>query len=174
MKEIILIDNSLELHPPDEADVPAIVKALRDREIYERTIMIPFPYSEEDGKEFVALCSQKCVEIGRPMNWGIYKQEVGLIGMIGFNEATNTNAGVGYWLAKLYWGHGIMTQALEKVTELGFKEYGFHRLEMPIFSFNLASCRVAEKCGYHYEKDLPTAYQKDGKMIDAKLYAKKV
>lgn len=173
MKAAIPIDESIELRQPNDLDVPALVKALADREIYERTIMIPFPYSEKDGKEFVEICSQRCAEYGHPMDWGIYRQGAGLIGMIGFNEGSNTSIdaeGVGYWLAKPYWNQGIMTRALKKVTGLGFKEYGFKRLEMPIFSFNVASCRVAEKCGYRYEKDLPAAYKKDGKTIDTKLY----
>lgn len=171
--EIISIDDGLELRPPSESDVSAIVKALQEHQIYERTIMIPFPYSEKDGKEFVEICSQRCAEYGHPIDWGIYRRGAGLIGMIGFNEAPSASVdaeGVGYWLAKPYWNQGIMTRALKKVTELGFKEYGFKRLEMPIFSFNVASCRVAEKCGYRHEKDLPDAYKKDGKTIDAKLY----
>lgn len=173
MKAVILIDENIELRPPNASDVSALVKALADREIYERTIMIPFPYSEKDGNEFVEICSQRCFRYGRPMDWGIFKRGTGIIGMIGFIEPISIIAdtkGVGYWLAKSYWGHGIMTRVLKKVTDLGFKEYGFKRLEMPIFSFNIASCRVAEKCGYHFEKDLPAAYQKDGKTIDAKLY----
>ena len=36
---------------------------------------------------------------------------------------------------------------------------------------NKASCRVAEKCGYKFEKLVPAAYEKDGKKIDGKLYA---
>ncbi|MFA5160240.1 MAG: GNAT family N-acetyltransferase [Candidatus Omnitrophota bacterium] len=173
MKEIISIDGGFELHPPEESDVPAIVKALQNREIYERTIMIPFPYSEKDGREFVEICSQRFFQYSHPMDWGIYKLGTGLIGMIGFTDATSVIAdtkGVGYWLAKAYWGQGIMPQVLRKVTDMGFKQYGFKRLEMPIFSFNNASCRVAEKCGYRFEKDLPAAYQKGGKTIDAKLY----
>lgn len=161
------------MRPPNESDVSAIVSALQDREIYERTIMIPFPYGENDGKGFVELCSERCVQYGHSLDWGIYKQEAGLIGMIGFNGAPKASADaerVGYWLAKPYWNQGIMTRVLKKVTEMGFKEYGFKRLEMPIFSFNVASCRVAEKCGYRHEKDLPAAYEKDGQLVDAKLY----
>jgi len=174
MKEIISIDGGLELRPPNASDVSAIVSALQEREIYERTIMIPFPYGENDGKGFVELCSEKRARHGHPLDWGIHKQGAGLIGMIGFNEAPSASSGaegVGYWLAKPYWSQGIMTRVLKKVTELGFKEYRLKRLEMPIFSFNVASCRVAEKCGYRYEKDLPAAYKKDGRSINAKLYA---
>ena len=173
MKEIIPIDEEIELGFPSLKDVPALVRRLEDREIYERTIMIPFPYSEKDGNEFIELCSQRRVEFGHAMDWGIYKKNEGLIGMIGFygkSKETPEVDGVGYWLAKLYWNQGIMTKVLGKITKLGFEKYGFKRLEMPIFSLNQASCRVAEKCGYRYEKDLPAAYQKDEKSIDARLY----
>ncbi len=64
-----------------------------------------------------------------------------------------------------------MTKVLKLITERGFKEYKLKRIEMNIFSTNKASCRVAEKCGYKFEKLIPAAYEKDGKKIDTKLYA---
>ena len=173
MKEIIPIDEEIELGFPSLNDVPALVRALEDHEIHERTILIPFPYSKKDGKAFVEICSHRRAEFGHALDWGIYKENEGLIGMIGFygkSKETPGVDGIGYWLAKPYWNQGIMTKVLGKVTRLGFERYGFKRLEMPIFSLNQASCRVAEKCGYRHEKDLPAACQKDGKAIDAKLY----
>ncbi len=173
MRETIAVNEGIFLRPPVNSDVPCLVGALKEREIYERTIMIPYPYTEEDGRGFIELTSKRLDEFGHAMDWGIYKKNEGLIGMIGFygkSKETPDVDGIGYWLAKPYWNQGIMAQVLKKITELGFEKYGFKRLEMPIFSSNQASCRVAEKCGYRHEKDLPAACQKDGKAIDAKLY----
>jgi [ribosomal protein S5]-alanine N-acetyltransferase len=173
LRETIAINENVYLCPPVDSDIPNFVSALKEREIYERTIMIPYPYTEEDGRGFVELTSKRRDEFGHAMDWGIYKKNEGLIGMIGFygkSKETPEVDGIGYWLAKPYWNQGIMTMALGKITKLGFEKYGFKRLEMPIFSLNRASCRVAEKCGYHFEKDLPAACQKDGKSIDARLY----
>lgn len=172
-RETIPIDKEIFLLFPLESDIPNIVTALQDREIYENTVMIPYPYTEEDGKKFIEFCDEKRKDFGRTMEWGIHKNKQGLIGMIGFHGRSKDNPEVeevGYWLAKPYWNQGIMTKVLKKITEFGFEKYGFKRLEMPIFSFNKASIRVAEKCGYHHEKDLHNAYQKDGKSIDAKLF----
>ncbi|MEI8345458.1 MAG: GNAT family protein, partial [Candidatus Omnitrophota bacterium] len=70
-----------------------------------------------------------------------------------------------------YWNQGIMTKVLMKVTDKGLKEYGFKRIEMCVFASNDASCRVAEKCDYKFERIVPCAHQKAGRSIDAKLYA---
>ena len=40
-----------------------------------------------------------------------------------------------------------------------------------IIHTNKASIRVAEKCGYKFEKNVPAVYEKDDKKINAKLYA---
>ena len=64
-----------------------------------------------------------------------------------------------------------MTRVVRKLTEHAFREFKYHRIEMNIFAFNDASCRVAEKAGYRFEKLVPGVCQKDGKTIDSKLYA---
>ena len=173
-KERIWIDEETYLLPPTESCIPTIVKLLQDKEIYDRTLQIPYPYTEKDGKKFVKSVWDRKAEFKHTMEWGIYKTREGLIGMIGFIGKSKDNPEfeeLGYWLGKPYWRQGIMTKALKKLTEHGFNEYKFKRLEMRIFSFNEASCRLAEKCGYKFEKLIPAAYQKDGKSIDAKLYA---
>jgi RimJ/RimL family protein N-acetyltransferase len=40
-----------------------------------------------------------------------------------------------------------------------------------VFAFNTASARVLEKCGFVQEGHLRNHHQKDGNLIDARLYA---
>ncbi len=173
-RETIPVDSEIFLFPPQEADIPRFVEFLREREIYERTIAIPYPYTDADGKKFIELVDEKRKEFGHSMDWGIRNTKAELIGMIGFQGKSKKDSGkeeVGFWLGKPYWGKGIMTKVIKKLTEHAFREFKYQRIEINIFSFNDASCCVAEKCGYRFEKLVPEAYQKDGKAIDAKLYA---
>ena len=45
------------------------------------------------------------------------------------------------------------------------------RIEAPIFSSNKGSEKVLEKNGFQFEGNLIKAYFKEGKYIDAKMYA---
>lgn len=39
------------------------------------------------------------------------------------------------------------------------------------FAYNIASCRVLEKAGFHYEGTLQSNACKNGKIVDMKMYA---
>ena len=61
---------------------------------------------------------------------------------------------VAYMLAKSYWGQGLGTEAAQALKEHGFRDFGFRRLISIIDPGNIASIRVAEKNGMHYERDI--------------------
>ncbi len=174
-KKRIPIDNKLYLFPPSPRDVANIVRHLQDKDIYDKTIQIPYPYTEKDGKEFINFARDKADTFQQIMEWGIFFGHDNLIGVIGFLGKSKDNPHceeLGYWLGKPYWSQGIMTKVLNKMTQMAFEEYKFKHLELKIFSFNAASGRVAEKCGYQLEKILLQEGRKDGRLVDVKLYGK--
>jgi ribosomal-protein-alanine N-acetyltransferase len=68
-----------------------------------------------------------------------------------------------------------MTAAVEKVCEIGFKEFGLSRITANVFEQNIASARVVEKCDFTLESAcLKNYYKKDGKILNGKLYAKTI
>jgi [ribosomal protein S5]-alanine N-acetyltransferase len=77
----------------------------------------------------------------------------------------------GYSLA--WWDRGIATAAIASVASHAFSELSIHRLTAAIFAGNTGSARALEKNGFAIEAPLlRRCYQKDGKFIDAILYAK--
>lgn len=65
-------------------------------------------------------------------------------------------AEVGYWIAKDYWGRGLIPEAVEELLRYGFEELGLKRIWCGVFEGNQKSARVQEKCGFRYhhtEKD---------------------
>ena len=112
---------------------------------------------------------------GRSVNWAIRRSDGFLVGGIGFHDfelGKSHKAELGYWLAKSYWGQGIMTQAVDAVARFGFQEFGLLRITANVFHFNIGSARVLEKAGFQLEGYLRKHYKKDGKIFDGKLYAK--
>lgn len=152
-----------------EADVPALVKWLAEKQIADQTLAIPYPYSTEDALWFINFLKED-----KMRNWAIRTKDGLAIGCIGF-QAEHRNgphcSEIGYWLAKPYWGKGIVLAAVKKLCEYGFNELNFVRIEAPIFAFNKASQRVVEKAGFEKEGHLRKAYFKNGEYFDGVLYS---
>jgi ribosomal-protein-alanine N-acetyltransferase len=161
-----------ELQASDEA---ACVEHLKAKEIYEYTSRIPYPYTEADFQWWLNRVAQTTKEQGRNVSWAIRNEEEYLIGAIGFLEGfqigKSHRAEIGYWLAKPYWGRGIMTDVVRTLCEFAFTEFALVKITAEVFAPNAASARVLEKCGFVQEGYLRQHYMKDGQFRDAKIFA---
>lgn len=59
--------------------------------------------------------------------------------------------GLGYWLAVLYWGQGLVPEACRTLIEHGFCDLGLSAIQAGHFIENRRSARVLEKLGFSYE-----------------------
>jgi len=61
-------------------------------------------------------------------------------------------AWIGYYIHNQHQGNGYGPEAVRSVIkDIGFKELGLKRIEAIINTDNIASIRLTEKCGLHYE-----------------------
>jgi RimJ/RimL family protein N-acetyltransferase len=160
-----------EFQPSDQV---ACVAHLREKEIYDRTLRIPYPYTEADFQEWLKLVEKTTQEQGRSVLWAIRKEDgllIGGCGLDGFQIGKSHRAEIGYWLAKPFWGRGIMTAVVRRVCEFAFAEFGIVRITAHVFAHNLASARVLEKAGFQQEGYLRKHDLKDGRYLDARLFA---
>lgn len=82
------------------------------------------------------------------------------------------NYEVGYRLLdRAQEGRGITTEALMLFTYALFISDSVHRLELKIVPDNLASRRVAEKCGYQYESTARQVLRRGPRHLDMMTYA---
>ena len=169
------IDGSFYISDITPNDKAAYLEHLTEKQIYDQTLNIPYPYTEKDANWWINHISEETQKQGKSVNWAIRRQDGYLVGGIGYHglEVGKTHkAELGYWLCKPYWGKGLMTQAVKKVVEFGLEELGLIRITAHIFDFNTGSARVLEKSGFQLEGHLRKNYKKDGKIFDGKLYAK--
>jgi RimJ/RimL family protein N-acetyltransferase len=170
----LLVNDQVHLSEFRSSDKPALVQHLNDLDIYDRTLRIPFPYTESDADDWLALVAKIAQEQGRPIHWAIRSPDNALIGGCGFDGfqvGKSHRAEVGYWLAKPLWGRGIMTAVVQQVCRHAFEEFGLVKVTAHVFSHNRASARVLEKCGFREEGLLRKHYLKDGQYVDARSFA---
>ena len=170
----IVVNDQVHLSEFRPSDKCAIVALLNDREIYDLTLRIPFPYSETDAEAFLNRVAKTTEQQGQPAHFAIRKGDDALIGGCGLNDlevGKSHRAEVGYWLAKPFWGQSIMTAVVQRLCQHAFDEFGLAKIIAHVFTGNPASARVLEKCGFVLEGLLRKHFIKDGKFIDAWLFA---
>ena len=170
----ISVNDQIHLSEIQLTDQAACLEHLKDKEIYDRTLRIPYPYTEADFQARMEIVRKTAEQQGRPVHWAIRTEDdylIGGCGFDGFQVGKTHRAEIGYWLAKPYWGRGIMTAVVRRACEFAFAEFGLVKIVAHVFAENAASAKVLEKCGFRQEGYLRKHYLKDGKYRDARLFA---
>ena len=95
-----------------------------------------------------------------------------IVGKIGFVDSDDNMGEISYWLAHGFNGRGIMTRALNKLTEMGFRDMGLKRIQLTIDAKNIPSAAVALRCGYECEGVLRKYFVLRGQPRDMKMFSK--
>jgi RimJ/RimL family protein N-acetyltransferase len=170
----IVVNGQVELSEFRSSDKGALIAHLNDRDIYDRTLRIPFPYTDASAADWLALVAKITAQEGRQVHWAIRTAGDALIGACGFSgfQAGKSHlAEVGYWLAKPYWGRGIMTAVVQRLCRHAFEEFGLVKITAHVHPHNQASARVLEKGGFQEEGFLRKHFLKGGQFVDARLFA---
>ena len=97
-----------------------------------------------------------------------------IVGKISFVDSDDNMGEISYWLAHSFNGRGIMTRALNKLTEMGFRDMGLKRIQSTIDAKNIPSAAVALRCGYVCEGILRKYFVLRGVPRDMKMFSKVV
>ena len=115
-------------------------------------------------------------EAGKGITWAIFKDGafcgiVSLIALVRRHRAlTYDKAELAYWLGRKHQGQGIMTEAIRRVLEFGFRELGLHKICVSHFSVNVASEKLIKRLGFRYIGEQIEEFQKDGVWYNHKNY----
>jgi RimJ/RimL family protein N-acetyltransferase len=157
------------------SDKEAYVESFKDREIYERTLHIPWPYTPSDAESYLTWVLGQRISHERDYTFVIREASGRLVGGLGFGGANldaSHTAELGYWIARAHRGKGVSTRAIAAACELAETRYGKTRLSATVFAWNIPSQRVLEKNGFTQEGFLRKAGAKDGVLHDEKIYAR--
>jgi [ribosomal protein S5]-alanine N-acetyltransferase len=112
-------------------DVDAVREQFADPEVTE-FLDIP-PMESNEQAELVILYTLGLFERNEGIRWAISRKgDNHLIGSCGFESITKVRCRKGqikYDLARDHWGHGLMSEAMNKVLEYGFEKIHLNRIE---------------------------------------------
>ncbi len=90
----------------------------------------------------------------KPTNYNLAIISEGIyVGNMGTHKIDyeNESAEIGYWIGEKYWKNGIATKALKLFIKELNKKFKLKRITGYAFTFNIASKKVMEKCGFKLE-----------------------
>ena len=132
---------------------------------------LPYPYTENDAEEYII--AMLSADKTKTFAFAIEANDV-VIGSIGVFRCDNIHsrtAEMGYYIGEPYWGNGFGTSAVKQICKYIFENTDIVRIFAEPFAYNIASCRVLEKAGFHLEGLLHNNAVKNGNIIDMKMYA---
>ncbi len=153
------------------ADKAALLRVADNRRVWiNLSHRFPHPYTDDDAEAWFDMLAAQVP----PVHWAIEVEGVaaGGIGIDPGEGIFSKCARFGYWLGEPYWGRGIMSAAVRATAEHLLRDTELVRLEAPVFEWNPASMRVLEKGGFVREGVMRKGVFKDGKLIDAVMYAR--
>jgi RimJ/RimL family protein N-acetyltransferase len=158
------------LRPFEPGDAESIVACANDRDVWiNLRDRFPHPYTRTDAENWLKLAGT--LPPGSQFAITLEDAVIGGIGLHMQEDVHRRSAEIGYWLGRPFWGRGIATAAVRAVTGHAFAAFELCRVYAFVFEWNPASRRVLEKAGYTLEGRLRRSVIKDGRIIDAFLYA---
>ena len=151
-----LSDGVVTLRPWADGDLEFVVRACQDPEVSRYSPVIPFPYVEADARGWFEF-QEPARLAGHSIDFAVSDAATGRpLGAIGLSRVDHRllNIETGYWLAREARGHGYMTRAVRLVAQWVFDRLGFARLQLCTDPENVASQRIAERCGFRREGHL--------------------
>lgn len=108
-------------------------------------------YSYADSREFVRQGLKQYAD-NDGFQAGIWVDEA-LGGCIGFHSIdwNNRTTEIGYWLAQMHTGKGIMSRAVSALLDHAFNTWHLHRVEIRCASGNMKSRAIPERLGFHQD-----------------------
>jgi ribosomal-protein-alanine N-acetyltransferase len=138
-----------------ESDISDLFDGLNNYNISKWLIMVPFPYSRENAKEWIKYCKKN--DIGKNKNGYELAIElksnqkvIGGVSISAINKIHGT-AGGGIWINENYHGNGYGKEAFYEKIRFSFDELGLRKLENGFFDGNESSKIMQERFGYKIE-----------------------
>ena len=166
-----LKSGNIKLRPFRLTDAHRLVE-LADNEKISRNLRdgFPNPYTLSDAESFLAKFANQ-----EPVTFFAIEyngEHVGNISLLQEQDIYRKSANIGYFIGEPYWNKGIVSTAVNLITDYGFNNLGIIRIHTGVFEYNTASQKVLEKCGFTKECIFRKSVFKQNKIWDEVRYSK--
>lgn len=134
---------ALRLPRPTDAERMAVY--LNDFGVAGNLARVPHPYRLADARAWLRTRRDNLPP--EETNFIIDWPGEGLVGQVGFHRRDRDTI-LGYWLARPFWGRGIMTEAAIGVVDWLFAMTREQQIISGVFTFNAASWAIQQKLGF--------------------------
>lgn len=155
-----LSDGAVRLRPPEERDLSAIARGIRDPDVVRS-----FGRPKLSAEELLELNRRRWAE-DEAATFAICDAGDLCVGHVFVNLAGRARGSVGYWLLPEARGRGLATRAVRLVSRWALRELELARLALLTEPSNRHSQRVAERSGFHREGVLRSFAEIDGRRVD--------
>jgi len=160
-----LTDGVVVLRPPDERDLPALERGIRDP-----GVIRAFGRPTMSAAELLELNRRRWEE-GTSATFAICDAADACLGHVFVNLGEAQRASVGYWLLPEARGRGLATRAVGLISRWALAGLGLARLGLSAEPANVASQRVAERSGFRREGVLRSYAEIDGRRVDYVVFS---
>ena len=168
-----LTDGVITLAKLSDAHLPGLASLIEDPDVVANT-RVPEPPPDGFEQQWLGAYEEGRAD-GTRDGFAIEDAEtgefLGIAGLVAI-EPNESQAEIGYIVAREARGCGIATRALRLVTDYALGELGLARVQLMIGSENTPSMRVAERCGYRREGMFRSLYLKPGRRADMVVYSR--
>ena len=147
---VVIETRRLRMRSLRHDDLGGLVTLINNWEVARWVSSVPHPYTEVDGREWIARLQQDHAT-GGPRRFAIaLKATDRLIGGVGLDGSTGDESeepALGYWLGEPHWGNGYAREAVAAVIDYGLRTLGMETIRAHPDPGNLASQQVLLRCG---------------------------
>lgn len=142
----------LTLRPFRPEDAAGLHQLINHFDIARMLELVKFPYPREAADEWIATANRS-LTAGTACHLAITGHEgerevlVGGVG-IAIEQRPPRTGRIGYWVGQKYWGHGVATEAAERLTRWSFANLDVDRITARVATDNPASAAVLQRIGF--------------------------
>jgi len=145
----LLETDRLRLEPVSMHHAESLQSCFADYEVIKHlAVAVPWPYPDDGVASFFADVLLPNVAAGKAMAWALVPRSHGrAVGVLEWRCDPEMLDDRGFWLARSWWGQGLMTEAVTAFQDWVFFERGLDVLSVRNAVENIGSRRIKEKTG---------------------------
>ncbi|WP_422411770.1 MULTISPECIES: GNAT family N-acetyltransferase [unclassified Endozoicomonas] len=160
MEKTIATDR-LILRAFTQQDADQVQTLAGEEQVARLTENIPHPYPDGLAEKWIK--DQECLrETNSAFVYAIkLKSSSTLIGAIGLNNATHTEAKLGYWLGLPFWGQGYCSEAGQALLNHAFEQLPLSQIRARALTRNIKSQQVLLRLGFRSTSEILEKVKED-------------